>query len=365
MSASELASYQFDAANRITAITQQLWAASVPVTTITYATVVQTATIVVTTTTVITLPSGLTASATTTATSTVSTPMTVSTSQVLTPSRLYPVPLVWTVGYDSRGRVTRFARPGAASQYSYDANGNRQSAAEQTTSDTDLDGDFDAMDATKTVLRTMRLGAPDNRLAGFDQTLTSVRGTRTLSTSHTGVGFTLDPAGQHTSDGLREFEYDASGRLSKVRIDLASQIYKTNALGQRVFKSEPQADLTGTGSTPGSTTNTTAITPAFTAWLKKNFGWMYDSAQSDASLGTAYVYAEDNAQGPLPAWALLGEYDNGSAASKGRTEYIWLPIEAGEPGGGKEAAHQAPFLWASSETDACSICTPITSARRA
>ena len=35
------------------------------------------------------------------------------------------------------------------------------------------------------------------------------------------------------------------------------------------------------------------------------------------------------AMAKFPQWALLGEYDNGSALGKGRTEYIWLPTEDG------------------------------------
>jgi RHS repeat-associated protein len=31
----------------------------------------------------------------------------------------------------------------------------------------------------------------------------------------------------------------------------------------------------------------------------------------------------------LPSWALLGEYDNGSASGAGRVEYIWLPTDDG------------------------------------
>ena len=48
-------------------------------------------------------------------------------------------------------------------------------------------------------------------------------------------------------------------------------------------------------------------------------------AQADASVGTAYSYAD----GQLPDWALLGEYDNGSASGAGRTEYIWLQTADG------------------------------------
>ena len=52
--------------------------------------------------------------------------------------------------------------------------------------------------------------------------------------------------GQITSDGLRQFEYDAQNRHSKTIVndpDEGSKItYLHNALGQRVFKSEPKVD---------------------------------------------------------------------------------------------------------------------------
>ncbi|MBC5766733.1 RHS repeat domain-containing protein [Ramlibacter albus] len=44
-----------------------------------------------------------------------------------------------------------------------------------------------------------------------------------------------------------------------------------------------------------------------------------------ASLGQSFVYAD----GQLPSWALLGEYDNGTATGKGSAEIIWLPVEGG------------------------------------
>uniref|UniRef100_UPI0037844005 RHS repeat domain-containing protein n=1 Tax=Caenimonas koreensis TaxID=367474 RepID=UPI0037844005 len=61
---------------------------------------------------------------------------------------------------------------------------------------------------------------------------------------------------------------------------------------------------------------------------KKSFGWLFSASTTTtgAGLGTAYVYGD----GPIPAWAMLGEYDNGSAVGKGRTEYIWLLTQDGQ-----------------------------------
>ena len=50
---------------------------------------------------------------------------------------------------------------------------------------------------------------------------------------------------------------------------------------------------------------------------------MFEQAQANTSIGTAYIYDDDG--------SLLGEYDNGSAKAAGRTEYIWLPVENGQP----------------------------------
>ena len=47
--------------------------------------------------------------------------------------------------------------------------------------------------------------------------------------------------------------------------------------------------------------------------------------QATTSIGTAFVYAE----GFLPSWAFLGDYDNGSASGNARSEYIWLPTGEG------------------------------------
>ena len=116
-------------------------------------------------------------------------------------------------------------------------------------------------------------------------------------------------------------ECSAANRLSKVRIlkdgEAASIKYFTNAQGQQVFKSEPKPDQ--------YLPDQSQLGTGFIAWLKTNFGWLYAQAQTDASLGSAYMYAD----GQLPSWAVLGEYDNGSASGAGRTEYIWLPTEDG------------------------------------
>ncbi len=277
MTASELASHSFDAASRITTITQQLWASK-------------------------------------TVTQTVGT-------GTATVTQDYKIPQTWQATYDNRNRLTGFTRAGSETRYTYDANSNRLSAIDKTISDTNLNGTFDVPDTALTTSQTLTIQPTSNRLLGFAQTITNVRGTQTLSTTAASVTYSIDANGNLTSDGLRTFEYDESNRLAKVKIlkdgEAASIKYLYNALGQQVFKSEPKPEQL--------LPNQTELGSSFVTWLQTNFGWLYAQAQTDASLGSAYVYAD----GQLPSWAVLGEYDNGSASGTGRTEYIWLPTEDG------------------------------------
>ena len=148
--------------------------------------------------------------------------------------------------------------------------------------------------------------------------MTKVKGTKTQSITTGQVNYALDANGAMTSDGLRTFEYDASRRLSKVRIlkdgEAAKIAYLHNALGQRVFKSEPQMEQT--------LPDEEVLGTDFITWLKRQFGWLFLQAQANTSIGTAFIYDEDG--------NLLGEYDNGSAKGKGRQEYIWLPTDDGQ-----------------------------------
>jgi RHS repeat-associated protein len=294
MLSSAVATLQYDAASRITAITQNLWAQrSVP-------------------------------AATGTATVT----------------QLYTTPISWAIDYDNRDRITRFARsiPGnaagqqaaASSAYTYDANSNRLSSIAITATDTDKDGLFETSEQRKNQAQQLSIAANSNRLLGFTQSVTTLTGTRTNSTVNSQVNYTLDANGNLTSDGLRSFQYDGSDRLSKVILgstfvgtdsiagnELAAHTYLHNARGQRVFKSEPKTELT----TPDSTT----LGTGFVSWLQTNFSWLWQTAQTNATLGDSYLYADGN----LPSWALLGQYGNGGASNTGRTEYIWLPTQDG------------------------------------
>ena len=278
MTQSEIASYTYDAASRITGITQSLWAQRA----------------------VTAVVNGKTQTAT----------------------ELYQTPISWTAGYDSRNRLTSFARAGAETKYSYDANSNRLTAIDITSSEIDLEGAFDQPDFTQSASQSLNIDAASNRLLGFTQTVTKTQAGNPVSSVTSNVNYSIDANGAMTSDGLRTFEYDESRRLAKVKIvkdgEAATVEYLHNALGQRVFKSEPQAEQT--------LPNEEDLGPGFMNWLKKQFGWMFTKGSgSKSSVGTVFIYGD----GEIPQWALLGEYDNGSAFGRGRTEYIWLPTEDG------------------------------------
>nr|WP_255429311.1 RHS repeat-associated core domain-containing protein [Ramlibacter albus] len=226
--------------------------------------------------------------------------------------------VTWSAAYDSRGRLTSFTRAGAGSTFEYDANGNRLASRETASGAVDLEGQFTTDAASQTVAQSLRVEASSNRLLGVTQQTTTVSGTST-STVTASASFAPDENGAQTTDGLRTFVYDATGRMSKAEIirggEAASVIYLTNALGQRVFKSEPQVEQLA----PSEKT----LSRDFVSWLKTNFSWLFGKGGSRSLLGTAYVYND--------ARNLIGEYDNGTSTARGAVEYIYLPVEGGRP----------------------------------
>jgi RHS repeat-associated protein len=296
MLSSFVASYQYDAASRITAITQNLWAQRSVTTT-----------------------SGTTTSST---------------------LQNYTTPISWAINYDNRDRITRFARSlpsnsagqqaASSAAYTYDANSNRLTSIALSATDTNKDGLFQTSEQRSSQAQQLSVAAGSNRLLGFTQSVTTLTGTKTNSTVNSQVNYTLDANGNLISDGLRSFQYDASDRLSKVILgstfvgtdsiagnELAAHTYLHNAAGQRVFKSEPKTEATA----PSEAT----LGTGFVSWLRTNYSWLWQTAQTNATLGDSYLYAD----GSLPSWALLGEYGNGGVSSSGRTEYIWLPTQDG------------------------------------
>ena len=106
MVSNKFAAYTYDVASRIASITQNLWASR------TVTQVIGTATTVVTQT--------------------------------------YLTPLIWQASYDRRNRLVGFNRDGASTGFTYDANSNRLTSIDKSTSDSDLDGGFDADDFGQT-----------------------------------------------------------------------------------------------------------------------------------------------------------------------------------------------------------------------
>jgi RHS repeat-associated protein len=295
MTSSNIATLQYDAASRITAITQNLIAER-------------------------SVPSG---------------------SGTATVTQRYTLPISWSVGYDSRDRITSFARSlGAGSgsgqqaasseSFTYDPNSNRLSSISIAARDTDKDGLYETSEQRSSTTRILNIAPSSNKLQGFTQTITSLTGNTPTSNVTSQINYTLDANGNLTSDGLRQFQYDGSDRLSKVILgstfvgtdsiagnELAAHTYLYNAAGQRVFKSEPKTEATAP--------NEATLGSGFVSWLQTNFSWLWSTAQTNATLGDSFLYAD----GQLPSWALLGQYGNGGASSTGRTEYIWLPTGNG------------------------------------
>ena len=64
---------------------------------------------------------------------------------------------------DPRNRLSTFTRAGAASAYTWDANGNRLTSIETTRADTDLDGAFDAEDFSAGTVQSLTIGEVRDR----------------------------------------------------------------------------------------------------------------------------------------------------------------------------------------------------------
>jgi len=202
--------------------------------------------------------------------------------------------VTWSVGYNSVGRITSFDATGNAAGFSYDANGNRSSSTRV------LNG--------QTTSRTYTVGSSSNQLTGFAQTINGA--------SSTSVTYGYNANGDLLTDGLRSYTYDAESRLAAATTGATdvspTTRYAHNALGQRVFKTEPLYPPTqGDEADPG-----------FMASLIAFFTKLWSPSTSQAEqLGYAYVY---NEQGNL-----IAEVGSGGTNSAGHVQYIYLPTANG------------------------------------
>ncbi|MDR6536758.1 RHS repeat-associated protein [Variovorax soli] len=199
----------------------------------------------------------------------------------------------WSVSYDAVGRITGFNAAGSQTSFGYDANGNRTASTKTTNG--------------QTTSRSYTVNGGSNRLDGFSQT---------AGGTSTNVAYAYNANGDLTSDGLRTYSYDAEGRLSAVTTGATDASpttrYAHNALGHRVFKTEPlYPPAEGDESDPG-----------FFQSLITFFTKLWGPATSEAEKqGYAFMYDEDG--------TLISETGTGGANSAGSTQYIYLPTANG------------------------------------
>jgi RHS repeat-associated protein len=118
------------------------------------------------------------------------------------------------------------------------------------------------------------------------------------------------------SDGLRSYAYDAEGRLAAATTGATDTSpttrYAHNALGQRVFKTEPlYPPSQGDEADPG-------FMQSLIAFFTKL--WSPTTTQAE-QLGYAYVYDEQG--------TLIAEVGSGGTNSAGQAQYIYLPTANG------------------------------------
>lgn len=202
----------------------------------------------------------------------------------------------WLAGYDATGRLTSLNQSGTGAPvdtagFTYDANGNR-------TASTRVFGGT-------TTSRTYSVSA--NRLTSLSQV---------IGGTSSSAAYSYNANGDMISDGLRTYTYDAEGRLSTATTGATDMSpttrYAHNALGQRVFKTEPQyPPVEGDEADAG-----------FMQSLINFFRRLWNPATAQADvLGYAFAYDEQG--------SLIGEYGMGGAHSAGTKQYVYLPTAAG------------------------------------
>nr|WP_119967162.1 hypothetical protein [Simplicispira lacusdiani] len=258
-------------------------------------------------------------------------------------------PTTWSASYDRAGRLSALTKTSGSGNakdtttYQYDPNGNLTSSQRER--------------AATTTTRTYRTESGHNKLLGFSQTSTS---------ASTSVTHQYDAAGNLQSDGLHQYHYDSQGRLQSSQTgqgqDAPTTKYAHNALGQRVFKTEPL--YAAASSKDGALDDEEADLepPGLLQTLAHFFARLWSPAKSDAEhLGWAYVYDEEG--------NLLGEYGTGGAQSAGQSQYLYLPTSqspipiAAEIDGRLYAIHTdhlgTPRRLTQADGQACLACKPV------
>lgn len=230
----------------------------------------------------------------------------------------------WSVQYDRVGRVIGMSRQDGiadSTSYLYDANGNRIGSMQQR--------------ASGSTQRTFQTSTSHNRLLGFEQIMSGPQGSATTT-----VSYLHDAAGNLLSDGLRNYQYDAAGRLRQVQVQGQATQYTYNALGQRVFKSDPivttassvygttrdqqsnaALQLLGDNAEEDVVINDMDWSKRFAVWLRSLWSSPEENLSSKAMVwGWTYSHHEDG--------SLLAE-SPGAADDIDRTEHIWLPTANG------------------------------------
>jgi len=214
----------------------------------------------------------------------------------------------------------RLGRDGARTLYGYDANSNRVTLTDSVDMAADLDAMATTSDYQQSLQQNLQIDSASNRLLGVTQVVSKTGGATNSSSTSTG-NFALDAAGNLLSYGTRRFEYNGANRLSKTTNSTMGRTahthYSHNAMGQRVFKTEPVQETAVAGGGP---------TGSFFLWLRRIFPTLpFPAGFNSQNLGNAYIYGD----GPLGQHTLLGEYGTGGMGLAPGNEIIWLPIDGG------------------------------------
>jgi RHS repeat-associated protein len=263
---------------------------------------------------------------------------TVTTGAAATAAPFTQVPVTFNVTYDPVGRITAFTQSGTATvstpinsvTFTYDANGNRQTSVQATTTLTKTGGTTAApilTPSTQTTTRTYQIDPTGNKLLGFSQTMTQTGGAANGATSNATVNYTYDANGALLTDGLRHYAYDSEGRLAAASLGWSNSStaddsitkYAHNSQAQRVFKTAPLYAVTNPEEAAPQ-----SVLDAFAAFFESLWS---PSTNPDGTTvqkaGMSYVYDED---GTLIADTLTG----GATTAWGQSaKYIYLPTAAG------------------------------------